>query len=246
MSDDPIYAVGDIHGQISMLETALNWIEADGGASARIIFLGDLVDRGPDSRAVVELISSNIAAGKPWRAVLGNHDRHLVRFLTDGTVTDARLPHGMTWLNPRMGGPETLLSYGVEDAASRDLPDLVTEARSAVPRSHLEWLSERPLYIETPTRLFVHAGIRPGIPLDQQDPDDLVWIREPFLIEAEPHPWLVVHGHTVVDAPQHCGNRVNLDSGAGYGDPLTAAVFEGDQVWTLSHFGRVPLERYPG
>ena len=88
---------------------------------------------------------------------------------------------------------------------------------------------------------FAHAGIRPGVPLDRQCEEDLVWIRQSFHKESGPHPKLIVHGHTPVDAATHYGNRINLDSGAGYGRPLTAAVFEGTDAWLLTASGRQPL-----
>ena len=92
-----------------------------------------------------------------------------------------------------------------------------------------------------PGVLFVHAGIRPGVALADQSQDDKLWIRGEFLDDRRPHPRLVVHGHTHVPAPEHHGNRVNLDSGAGYGHPLTTAVFEGRACWHLTETGRQPL-----
>ena len=235
----PIYAVGDIHGQLEQLETALERIEADGGPEAQVVFLGDYVDRGPDSRGVIERIRSGIAEGRPWRAVLGNHDRMFLRYVESGRTDDPRIKSGLRWLHPRLGGQETLMSYAV-DPSLGDAERLAV-AQAAVPSEHLDFLRERPLYLRDGPLLFVHAGIRPGVPLMQQDEDDLVWIREGFLEVEEPFPWLVVHGHTALDWPVHHGNRVNLDGGAGYGRELVPAVFERRDCWLLTSDGRVRL-----
>lgn len=237
----PIYAIGDIHGQIGFLEQALDWIEADGGTDADIVFLGDLVDRGPNSRAVVELVSSAQAAGRNWTVVTGNHDRMFTRFLDDGALHDAQIKSGLDWFDRRLGGLGTLASYGVTDAGSRPFAEVLEEARAKVPEAHRAFLKGLPYYEERDELLFVHAGIRPGVPLAEQVEDDLIWIRADFLDDARPHPWLVVHGHTAIDIPCHHGNRVNLDGGAGYGRPLYPAVFEGPKAWMLDEGGRMSL-----
>ena len=121
----------------------------------------------------------------------------------------------------------------------RRLWDLVRYA--AVPAAHLDFLDSRPLWVARGALLFVHAGIAPGVALEAQTEDDLIWIRDPFLNHARPHPWLVVHGHSAVEVPEHRGNRVNLDGGAGYGRMLHPAVFEGRDAWLLTETGRKPL-----
>ena len=233
-----LYAVGDIHGQREMLEHALELIEADGGAEARVVFLGDLVDRGPDARGVVQMLIDGQAAGRDWTVVRGNHDQLFLEFLEDGRIWFERIRSGISWLNPRMGGNTTLASYGVE--ASEDAPNRAA-SRAAVPQAHTDFIRGLPWYLETGDLLFVHAGIDPGVPLPSQDKQDLIWIRDPFLTCLEPHPWLIVHGHTPGTHPEHFGNRVNLDGGAGYGRPLVPAVFEGRQAWLLTDKGRVSL-----
>lgn len=237
----PIYAIGDIHGQLEMLETALARIEADGGPDARLIFLGDLCDRGSRSAEVIERVRAGIEEdGRNWDCVLGNHDLMLRAFVETGENGPPRLhAKDLTWMHARLGGRVTLASYGVGE----DVPDasLLTAARAAVPQSHLDFIARRPLYIEEGGCLFVHAGIRPGVPLADQVEDDLVWIREGWLEYEGPLPWLVVHGHTALETPTHHGNRVNLDSGAGYGRPLSVGVFEKDAVWTLEAKGRARL-----
>jgi serine/threonine protein phosphatase 1 len=241
MTPAPQYVIGDIHGQIDMLDQALAWIEADGGRDARVIFLGDLVDRGADSRGVIDRVMQGIAQGRDWRVVLGNHDRMFARFLQDGEQHDPRIKSGIGWLHPRLGGVQTLASYGVAKAADRPLAEVLDQARAAVPQAHRDFISALPRHIEQDGLLFVHAGIRPGVPLAHQDPEDLIWIRDGFLEESRPHPWLVVHGHTAIDLPFHYGNRVNLDGGAGYGRTLYPVVFEGTSAWMLDEAGRLPL-----
>lgn len=241
MTQPPLYAIGDVHGQFEMLGDALEWIEADGGADARVVFLGDLVDRGPDAFRVLELLTRGQAEGRDWIVLLGNHDRMFRRFLESGDIHDARILSGKSWLHPRLGGRTTLASYGVDVTDDRPLRQMLNDARASVPQHHLDLLDNLPLWHREPGLLFVHAGIMPGIPLEAQDPDDLVWMREPFLSHPAPFEALIVHGHTALDAPVHYGNRINLDGGAGYGRPLGVAVFENDDVFLLNSFGRAFL-----
>ena len=255
-----IYAVGDIHGRLGPLEEALSRIEAD-GTGAPVVFLGDLVDRGPSSRQVIERLMEGQAEGRPWIVIKGNHDRMFSRFVRTGDPTDGAIKSGRTWLHDRLGGPmtlasyagtpsflherggglDTLMSYEIDVAAERRLASVAADAREAVPEAHLDWIDALPLAHGVEGCFFVHAGIRPGVPLAEQAEDDLLWIREPFLDHTGAHPALVVHGHTPVEAPMHCGNRVNLDTGAGYGGPVTAAVFEDGEVSVLGERGRERL-----
>lgn len=238
MNTAPIYAVGDIHGQSDFLDQALGWIDADGGPDARVVFLGDLVDRGPDPGGVLDRLIDGQAAGREWTVIKGNHDRMFSRFLADGTIHDEQIKSGASWLHPRLGGAQTLAAYGVQNAADRPLDDVLTEARAAVPAAHRAFIDSLPLTHEAGALLFVHAGVRPGAAIAEQVEDDLLWIRAEFLDHTDPHPWLVVHGHTALDFPQHHGNRVNLDGGAGYGRPILPAVFEGTDCWLLGPAGR--------
>ena len=232
------YAIGDIHGQIDLLRQAHRWITADrarvADAEAPVVHIGDLVDRGPDSRGVVDLLLRGQMTGQPWVVLKGNHDRMFTRFLRG--QRDPVLRADLEYLNPRIGGIETLASYGLRpDATSADA------AAVAVPAAHRAFLEDLPLFCLRGEVLFVHAGIRPGVALDDQIEDDLAWIRAPFLDFQAPHPWLVIHGHTNIDAPRHYANRVNIDSGAAYGGPRTAIVVEGRTVFTLGADGRQPL-----
>ena len=243
------YAIGDVHGQREKLARAMERVEADrartGDQGAPLVLLGDLVDRGPDSAGVIADVVAGIEAGRPWTSLLGNHDRMFRSFLDEPRAPDMRLRADVSWLHPNLGGAATLRSYGVEDAVRRPVEEVHAEAVERVPASHRAFLALMPLWRERGEALFVHAGILPDMPLELQEEDDLVWIRDGFLDDATAHPWLVVHGHTVVEAPTHFGNRVALDTGAGYGRALTAAVFEGRSGWVLTDDGREPLEPPP-
>lgn len=235
------YALGDIHGQLGMLETALALVEADGGPDAQIVFLGDYVDRGPDSKGVIERLASGKADGKPWRFLKGNHDRMFEWFMLPEPRHDPHMLVGYHWLHDRIGGVETLASYGVDIAHRERLSSVHERSMEAVPQSHVRFLERLELSVQIGDVFFAHAGVRPGVPLELQTEDDLVWIREEFNDDPTEHGALVVHGHTPVDAPLHKGNHVNLDTGAGYGKPITAAVFEGTDVFVLDENGRTRL-----
>lgn len=238
---EPLYVVGDIHGQMDRLEDALDWIVNDGGADARIVFLGDYVDRGPESRAVLDLMIEARDLGRPWTMLLGNHEDLFLRFLKTPLDTHPRMRSDISWLSPVIGGAETLASFGVTADPSADPVAICDKARKAVPQAVRDFMAGLPRYFATQDALFVHAGIRPGIPLAQQDPEDLIWIRHDFLDDQRDHGTLVVHGHTPVDIPCHFGNRINCDGGAGYGRPIYPVVLVGAQAYLLNHLGRSPL-----
>lgn len=239
---NPIYAIGDVHGQLEMLEQAVARIEADGGKDAHIVLLGDYVDRGPDCRGVIDFLIDGINAGRNWTCLKGNHDRMMSMFLEEYPRTDARLLVGYHWFHKRIGGAETLASYGVKVTEERRIFQIHQEARQAVPDEHVAFLASLKTHYQKDGKLFVHAGIRPGISLENQSEEDLLWIRQDFLNDTRRHPWLVIHGHTHVPEPQHHGNRINLDSGAGYGRPLTAAVVDREACFVLTDQGRQPLD----
>ncbi len=239
------YAIGDIHGHLDLLCDAHDRIARDtamsGDADAPVVHVGDLVDRGPDSRGVVEHLRAGIAAGHNWVVLKGNHDRMFAAYLADIGWHDPGLRRDLSWLHPRLGGAETLASYGVRGAADRPLAPVHAEAVAAVPQPHRRFLEACPVYFQRGEVLFVHAGLRPGIAIEAQSETDLVWIRSVFLEDPRDFGALVVHGHTALDAPRHYGNRVNIDSGAAYGGPLTTVVIEGRDVWQLVDGGRVPV-----
>ncbi|MDF0601307.1 metallophosphoesterase family protein [Psychromarinibacter sp. C21-152] len=240
-----LYAIGDIHGQRDMLRAAHARVAADrrrcGDVDAPLVHLGDLTDRGPDSRGVIEDLVRGIAEGEPWHVIRGNHDQLFLDFLSFEGEDDPRRDTALYWLRPNLGGSATMASYGVDPDPRRDLEAVQADAGAAVPQSHRALLENMPYVHETEDLICVHAGIRPGIPLDRQDPDDLVWIRFEFLESTRDHGRLVVHGHTPAEAPENHGNRINLDTGAGYGRPLTAAVFEGREPFILTDNGRTRL-----
>lgn len=238
---DPVYAIGDVHGQLDDLQRVIALIEADGGKDARIVLVGDYVDRGPDSRGVLQYLIDAQAEGRNWTTIKGNHDRYLSRFLDYRIVHDPATRPDLLWFDPRLGGDKTMASYGVDVGESAPLQIVQDAALQAVPQAHRAFLAGLPLMHEIGDLLFVHAGIRPRVALDKQIEDDLIWIRAPFLEYRKSHGPLVVHGHTALEHPEHAGNRVNLDGGAGYFRPLHAAVFEGRECWLLSDTGRVAL-----
>jgi serine/threonine protein phosphatase 1 len=206
------YAIGDIHGSLAKLRKLMAKCRkhAD-GRSMKFVFLGDYIDRGPQSRGVIRtLIELQSKPDEQIIALKGNHEAVAL------AVIDGTLP-AEDWLNE--GGVATLRSYGVDNA--RELP-----------ADHVRWLRSLPLSYDDGRRFFVHAGIDPEKPFDKQDAFDLIWIREPFLSDNRDYGRLVVHGHTPVDngVPELQPNRLNLDTGAVYGGPLSAAVFDAVQI----------------
>ncbi|AUH33166.1 metallophosphoesterase [Paracoccus tegillarcae] len=240
----PVYAIGDIHGQLELLHQAHRLIAADAGDDARIVHLGDLIDRGPDSRGVVQYLLDGQAAGRDWIVLRGNHDRFLPAFLSDSAWADPGLATPVVWTDHSgLGAAATLASYGVDPDQPRDL--LHAAAKAAVPVEHAEFLAGLPLWHLQDGALFVHAGIRPGVDLQAQAEQDLVWIRKGFLDSGVDHGSLVVHGHTAIDRATHYGNRLNLDSGAAYGGPLSAVRLDEDGAWLLTEHEAVPLMPEP-
>lgn len=237
------YVIGDIHGHLDLLKRAHDLIRVDQAlyGTGPVVHVGDLVDRGPDSRGVVEYLRAGVAAGEDWVVLKGNHDRLLSRFLDDPKWHDPGLRPEMGYLHPKIGGGATLVSYGVRAAADRPLAPVHAEALVAVPAAHRTFLDSRPTMFRWGEAVFVHAGIRPGVALEDQVEQDLVWIRHEFLLDKRDHGALIVHGHTAVDQATHYGNRLNIDSGAAYGGPLSAVVIEGRQGWLLTDQGRVKV-----
>lgn len=211
------YAFGDIHGCLKQLEELVRLCEADAGESEmKFVLLGDYIDRGPNSRGVVEhLIQLQNYMPDHVVCLKGNHEDMLLAAVEDEG-------HEEHWL--RNGGTQTLYSYQV--------PSVID-----LPRRHLDWFRSLPTFYDDGMRFFVHAGVHPARPLDQQHERDLLWIREPFLSSTKDFGRLVVHGHTPLHGaePDIRANRINLDSGAAYGGVLTAAVFDGKSP-EMKHF----------
>lgn len=214
MTESIIFAIGDVHGCSRKLESLVTACESvSAGRQARFILIGDYVDRGPDAKGVIEYLTEQ-QVRDPLRFIClrGNHDQMLIA-AADPERSDSELINW--WAN---GGEQTLDSYGVEDP-------------SELPEEHLAWLRNLPVKLSDGKRVFVHAGVRPGIPVAEQNEHDLLWIREPFLSSQSDHGEFVVHGHT----PTKTGlrdlrrNRLNLDTGACFGRRLTAAMFSDRQ-----------------
>ncbi|MFM2043858.1 MAG: hypothetical protein RLY86_2434 [Pseudomonadota bacterium] len=229
-----LYAVGDIHGRSDLLDRLLERIRADAAAAPKgvqhtLVLLGDYIDRGPDSRGVVDRLSAGPPPGFGLICLMGNHEETMLRFLAErGT--------GPGWL--RIGGGDTLAGYGIDPPATADLPEGFARAQSALaaalPPRHMGFLRGLRLYLRLGGYLFVHAGIRPGVPLERQRRDDLLWIRDPFLSSSVDHGMVVIHGHTVTPVPDRRANRIGIDTGAWASGVLTACVLEGTEQRFLS------------
>lgn len=242
-----LYAIGDIHGHLGLLKAAHDLIARDMAqhGPGQVVHIGDLVDRGPDSRGVIDHLMQGQARGEDWVVLKGNHDRMFARFLNNPLDPEPGLRADLGWLHPKLGGPDTLASYGVRKAGDRPIPKVHADAIAAVPQLHRDYLAALPAMHLAGDCVFVHAGLRPGVPLDQQTETDLVWIRDAFLIEPASFGPLVVHGHTAIKEATHYGNRVNVDSSAAYGGPLSAVVIEGRDAALLTPMGRRKLPGPP-
>jgi serine/threonine protein phosphatase 1 len=232
-----LYAIGDIHGRLDLLESLLKLIERDQEnrweAPVSLIFLGDYVDRGPDSKGVVDRLIQGFAPACSEIHIKGNHEELLLSFLEDPS-------HGSNWL--RNGGEAALNSYGVNldvpPGAFWDDEDVLKEAaerfRAALPESHLRFYRELKLFWRAGDFFFAHAGVKPDERLDQQKEEDLLWIRNEFLYSKNDFGAVVVHGHTPARFPQNLPNRIGLDTFAVRTGKLTAVGLEGAERWFLS------------
>ena len=219
-----VYAIGDVHGRLDLLVPAIDAVRADMAAApaerAFLVFLGDLIDRGPASRQVVDLLRR---ADWSWITpvfLLGNHEEAMLAAY-DGDLIALR-----DWTG--FGGAETAESYGVS-AVHHDCRSYWQALRDAIPREHIAFLRSFRDRFTLGDYLFVHAGIRPGVPIDRQHPRDLRWIREEFLDCRDHHGKVIVHGHTIVDAPELLPNRIGIDTGAYRTSRLTKLRLEGGQ-----------------
>ena len=225
------YAIGDIHGCLDLLDRLLEGIEEEiagrPNQKTSIVFLGDIVDRGPASAQVVERLRTYAPAGATVHFVMGNHEEVMLRVVGGETELLA------SWL--RFGGAETLRSYGVEPRGLASLPDeeILSRLRRAIPREHVDFLHGFADSISFGRYLFVHAGIRPGIHLSEQSQSDLRWIREPFLDDSRDHGFVVVHGHTITNQVDVADNRIGIDTGAFCTGKLTALGIEGPERWLI-------------
>ena len=225
------YAVGDVHGRLDLLDQLLAMIEADIAARSPsknlIVFLGDLIDRGPQSAEVVERLRTWQPGDAQTVFLCGNHEEVLLRVLDGEPAILA------DWL--RFGGSECLASYGLEPAAIMRMeePDALAAVRAAIPAEHRAFLASFADTFRFGDYLFVHAGIRPGIGVAAQSQTDLRWIREQFLDDATDHGFVVVHGHTISEGVEERANRIGVDTGAYRTGRLTAVAIEGPERWFL-------------
>lgn len=226
-----VYAVGDIHGRADLLAELIELIEADerarGPAETTLIFLGDIVDRGPDSAKVIDRLHGLAADRGNVRFLLGNHEEIFIGAL-DGEPKALRL-------FCRIGGRETILSYGMAAAEYErlDYEELVHRLEDLVPAAHHAFLAGFEDMIVIGDYAFVHAGVRPDTPLDQQRTSDLRWIRDPFLDHRSALEKTIVHGHTMTDEIERRSHRIGIDTGAYASGRLTALGLEGETSWHL-------------
>ena len=232
-----VYAIGDIHGRLDLLDALLARIDADDAArpalDTSLIFLGDLIDRGPDSRGVIERVRWLMQASPNVKCVIGNHEDLLLRCL-DG---DTRVVP----VFGKAGGQATLRSYGVGDFDydEADADEIVTLLQNCVPQDHVDFLKGLDDYVVIGGYLFVHAGIKPGVPLAAQKPDDMRWIRDRFTGYTGDHGIMVIHGHTITELVDLQSNRIGIDTGAYATGKLTAIGLEGKDFWFLDTGGGV-------
>lgn len=227
-----VYAIGDIHGCLDLLDRLLAMIDADEAqrpaAESYLVVLGDVIDRGPDSRGVVERLMGLRGGRRETRFLKGNHEEI---FLT-AVAGDPRA----TRLLSRVGGRETILSYGVtpDEYNELDFDELTALLGERVPPEHVAFLDGFDDWVETGDYRFVHAGIRPEVPMRDQKASDLRWIRDDFLKHRGAHDMMIVHGHNISEEVEVRPNRIGIDTGAYATGKLTAIGLEGGDRWFLS------------
>lgn len=227
-----VYAIGDIHGRNDLLQELVTRIDADdaarGPADTLIILLGDLVDRGSDSAGVIETAMALRQTGRKVRYLLGNHEEVFLAVCRNGDTKTLRF-----FL--KIGGDATLLSYPITRAEymALDLEELAERLPRLVPEAHLAFLESFEDQIVIGDYAFVHAGIRPGVPLSEQRRSDLRWIREEFTDHRGDLEKVIIYGHTIYDEVEQRGSRIGIDTGAYASGRLTAIGLEGGQRWLL-------------
>lgn len=260
-----IYAIGDIHGCLDDLVAMQTRIAEDLKARPHpdpvTIYLGDYMDRGPNSKGVIDNLIAQQNSIDDTRFLFGNHDQMLLDFLKHPAELATAALH---WLDPRLGGIATIESYGIPtkvpewlapngpgaDILKTEGIDSITAAihrdfKAAHPSKHQDFIENAELYIQIGHYVFVHAGIRPGVSLENQIKQDLVWIREPFLSSTEDHGFCVVHGHSPVREVKNYGNRIAVDTGAVFGRELSCVVLEDDTQSLLTPTGLRPCPVIP-
>lgn len=226
-----VYAIGDIHGRDDLFAALIDQIESDdgarGNADTTIILLGDLIDRGPASAAVVERAHA-LAQRRKVRLLTANHEEVFMKVL-GGSLDGLRF-------FCRIGGEETIWSYGIKGDAYRAMSfeELLPALQAAVPDHHRAMLGAADEFVQIGDYLFVHAGIKPGVEFAAQKASDLRWIREPFLDDPRWHGAMVIHGHTITQAVDEQPNRIGIDTGAYASGKLTAIGLDGTDRWYLT------------
>lgn len=228
-----VYAIGDIHGRHDLMKQLLKLIDDDnaerGKKSTHIIFLGDLVDRGPDSAAVIErAMKLKKKRGHNVRFLMGNHEEVFLKACREADRKTARF-------FVRIGGEETILSYPIskKDYRELDMGELAARLPDLVPEEHLAFIESFEDQIIIGDYIFVHAGLRPGVPLPQQEPSDLRWIRGDFLDHRGEFEKVVIYGHTIYKDVSEKRGRIGIDTGAYDSGKLTAIGLEGNERWYL-------------
>lgn len=218
-----VYAIGDIHGRIDLLARLMKLIETDAAQhpekKKELIFVGDYIDRGVDTKGVIDYLLTQLPPGMAKVFLRGNHDDAMLRFLK------GELDHTQDWL--MLGGTATLVSYGVNPFRASVMQDLKTLRRAVldkVPEEHRQFLASTTIDCTRGDYYFVHAGVRPNVPLDKQTERDRMWIRHDFLGSAENFGKVVVHGHSILPEPDIHPNRIGIDTGAYATGILTCLV----------------------
>ena len=230
-----VYAVGDVHGRFDLLQDLIARIEADNAvrpaSDVHVVMLGDLIDRGPQSREIVDYFLKGAPAFASWHFIMGNHEEMLLKLIDN--PDSSLMPQFL-----RFGGRETFESYGAPQRVL-DTPDLYSPDTLPfyVPEEHRAFMRRMEDGILVGDYFFTHAGIRPGVPLDDQEQQDLRWIRKGFLESDADHGMIVVHGHTVLDEVEVRPNRIGIDTGAYASGKLTALGLEGTERWFIQTEG---------
>jgi serine/threonine protein phosphatase 1 len=225
-----VYAIGDVHGRADLLEQALSRIDADLASFPDCrpvqVFLGDYIDRGPSSRTVLDFLIAR-SYSRPIVCLRGNHEGYILEFLRNPAILE-------DWR--QFGGLETLISYGLKPSVNPDAAeraDLSKALAARLPHNHRLFLRSLRSSYTCGDFFFVHAGVKPGIPLSKQREEDLLWIREDFLLSEDDFGKIIVHGHTPVREPDIRPNRINIDTGAYATGNLTCLVIENDEILVL-------------
>lgn len=230
-----IYAIGDIHGRVDLLNSIHDVILKDSGSletecENSVVYLGDYVDRGFESKEVLDVLVNSPLEGFKAIYLKGNHEDLLLNFLEDFSI-------GTLWFS--LGGDATVYSYGVSSPLGvkqdKHFKKIQESLRETLPEEHQRFLLDLKLYHEVGDYLFVHAGIMPGRAMSKQLQEHMMWIRDDFLKHKKDHGKVIVHGHTVTEEPEILSNRIGIDTGACYNGKLTCLVLEGNKKRFLTN-----------